>query len=95
MPLRAHAATSSDPYRAYGPTVVHTKRKGLRANGQVLGTRNATKKIIEEAKKEACEVIVMAADADRNRVTGNVMWTQEPQRVRRKAKLPVYLVFDD
>jgi hypothetical protein len=37
----------------------------------------------------------MAADADRNRVSGNMMWTQEPQRVRRKAKLPVYLVFDD
>jgi nucleotide-binding universal stress UspA family protein len=76
-------------------TIKRLERKGLRANGQVLGTRNATKKIIEEAKKEACEVIVMAADADRNRVTGNVMWTQEPQRVRRKAKLPVYLVFDD
>ena len=76
-------------------TIKRLERKGLRANGQVLGTRNATKKIIEEAKKEACEAIVMAADADRNRVTGNVMWTQEPQRVRRKAKLPVYLVFDD
>jgi nucleotide-binding universal stress UspA family protein len=76
-------------------TIKRLERKGLAANGHVLGTRNATKKIIEEAKKEACEVIVMAADADRNRVTGNVMWTQEPQRVRRKAKLPVYLVFDD
>ena len=76
-------------------TIKRLERKGLAANGHVLGTRNATKKIIEEAKKEGCEVIVMAADADRNRVTGNMMWTQEPQRVRRKAKLPVYLVFDD
>ena len=76
-------------------TIKRLERKGLAANGQVLGTRNATKKIIEEAKKEGCEAIVMAADADRNRVTGNMMWTQEPQRVRRRAKLPVYLVFDD
>ena len=76
-------------------TIKRLERKGLAANGHVLGTRNATKKIIEEAKKEGCEVIVMAADADRNRVTGNMMWTQEPQRVRRKAKLPVYLVVDD
>ena len=76
-------------------TIKRLERKGLAANGHVLGTRNATKKIIEEAKKEGCEVIVMAADADRNRVSGNMMWTQEPQRVRRKAKLPVYLVFDD
>jgi nucleotide-binding universal stress UspA family protein len=76
-------------------TIKRLERKGLKADGHVLGTRNAAKKIIEEAKKEDCEVIVMAADADRNRVTGNMMWTQEPQRVRRKAKLPVYLVFGD
>jgi hypothetical protein len=37
----------------------------------------------------------MAADADRNRVTGNMMWSQEPQRVRRKSKLPVYLVVEE
>jgi nucleotide-binding universal stress UspA family protein len=76
-------------------TIKRLERKGLAANGQVLGTRNATKKILEEAKKEGCEAIVMAADADRNRVTGNMMWSQEPQRVRRKAKLPVYLVPDE
>ena len=71
------------------------ERKGLKASGHVLGTRNAWKKIVEEAKKEACEAIVMAADPDRNRVTGNAMWSQEPQRVRRRAKVPVYLVVDD
>jgi hypothetical protein len=37
----------------------------------------------------------MAADEDRNRVTGNAMWSQEPQRVKRKAKLPVYLVVEE
>ena len=39
-----------------------------------------------------CEAIVMAADPDRNRLVATAMWSQEPQRVRRKAKLPVYLV---
>jgi nucleotide-binding universal stress UspA family protein len=76
-------------------TIKRLERKGLKADGHVLGTRNAYKKIVEEAKKEDCEAIVMAADSDRNRVTGNMMWSQEPQRVRRKAKLPVYLVFED
>jgi nucleotide-binding universal stress UspA family protein len=76
-------------------TIKRLERKGLKADGHVLGTRNAYKKILEEAKKEDCEAIVMAADSDRNRVTGNMMWSQEPQRVRRKAKLPVYLVFED
>jgi nucleotide-binding universal stress UspA family protein len=76
-------------------TIRRLERKGIEAGGHVLGTRNATKKILEEAKHEGCEAIVMAADADRNRVTGNMMWSQEPQRVKRKAKLPVYLVADD
>ncbi|MGZ4166138.1 MAG: universal stress protein [Solirubrobacteraceae bacterium] len=76
-------------------TIKRLERKGLEAHGHVLGTRNATKKILEEAKKEGCEAIIMAADADRNRVTGNMMWSQEPQRVRRKAKVPVYLVVED
>jgi nucleotide-binding universal stress UspA family protein len=76
-------------------TIRRLQRKGLDADGHVLGTRNATKKILAEAKKEGCDAIVMASDPDRNRFTGNMMWTQEPQRVRRKAKLPVYLVPDE
>jgi nucleotide-binding universal stress UspA family protein len=76
-------------------TISRLERKGVKADGHVLGTRNATKKILEEAKKEGCGAIVMAADADRNRVTGNMMWSQEPQRVKRKAKLPVYLVAEE
>jgi nucleotide-binding universal stress UspA family protein len=70
------------------------KRKGLKADGHVLGTRKATKKILEEAARERSEAIVMAADPDRNRVVGDLLWSQEPQRVRRKAKLPVFLVLD-
>jgi nucleotide-binding universal stress UspA family protein len=70
------------------------KRKGIEAEGHVLGTRKATKKILEEARKEACEAIVMAADRDRNRFVGDLLWSQEPQRVRRRSKLPVFLVVD-
>lgn len=68
------------------------ERKGLKADGHVLGTRDGAKKIVQEAAKENCQAIVMAADPDRNRVVGNLMWTQEPQRVRRRAKVPVFLV---
>lgn len=71
------------------------ERKGIKAKGHVIGTRNATKKILAEAAKEGCDGIVMAADPDRSRVTASMMWTQEPQRVRRKARVPVYLVPDD
>ena len=61
------------------------KRKGIEADGHVLGTRKATKKILEEAAKEGCDAIVMTADPDRNRLIADFMWTQEPQRVRRRA----------
>jgi nucleotide-binding universal stress UspA family protein len=70
------------------------RRKGLEADGSVFGTRKSTKRICDEAAKEGCEAIVMAADPDRNRFVGDMIWSQEPQRVRRKAKLPVYLVPD-
>jgi nucleotide-binding universal stress UspA family protein len=78
-----------------GKAIKRLERKGLTANGHVLGTRNATKKIVQEAAKHDCQAIVMAADPDRNRVVGNLMWTQEPQRVRRRAKVPVFLVEED
>jgi nucleotide-binding universal stress UspA family protein len=70
------------------------KRNGIQAEGHVLGTRKATKKILEEAAKEGCEAIVMSADPDRSRFVGSMLWSQEPQRVCRRAKLPVFLVFD-
>jgi nucleotide-binding universal stress UspA family protein len=71
------------------------KRKGLEADGHVVGTRKSTKKILEEATLQECEAIVMAADPDRSRLIADAMWSQEPQRVRRKAKVPVFLVPDD
>jgi nucleotide-binding universal stress UspA family protein len=68
------------------------KKKGVSAEGHVLGTRKSTKKILGEAAKENCDAIVMGADPDRFRLISDMMWEQEPQRVRRRAKLPVYLV---
>jgi nucleotide-binding universal stress UspA family protein len=89
LPTRAEWAAQRD---LVDQAIKRLKRKGLTAEGHVLGTRNATKKILEEAAQHQCQAIVMAADPDRNRVVGNVMWSQEPQRVRRKARLPVFLV---
>ncbi|MBV9416501.1 MAG: universal stress protein, partial [Solirubrobacterales bacterium] len=72
--------------------VKRLKRKGIEADGRVIGTRNATKKIVQEATISGCDAIVMTADPDRNRVVGDFVWSQEPQRVRRRAKIPVFLV---
>jgi nucleotide-binding universal stress UspA family protein len=74
--------------------VKRLKRKGIEAEGHILATRKSTKRICAEAVKEGCEAIVMAADPDRNRWVSDFLWEQEPQRVRRKAKIPVFLVVE-
>ena len=68
------------------------EKAGVEADGHVIGARNATKRIVREARRLGCGAIVMCADEPRNRFVGNFMWSQEPQRVRRRAGVPVYLV---
>ena len=75
--------------------VKRLRRKGFEVDGRVVGTRKAAKRICQEAQESGCEAIVMAADPDRNRVIGDMLWSQEPQRVRRRAKLPVFLVVEE
>ncbi|MDP9399371.1 MAG: universal stress protein [Actinomycetota bacterium] len=68
------------------------RRRGLRAEGQVLGTRAAAKRIVQEARRVGAGAIVMGADTPRNRFVADFFWSQEPYRVRRRARIPVYLV---
>ena len=68
------------------------ERHGLKATGQVLGTRNATRRIVDVARRTGCDAIVMGADPPRHWVVADFVWSQEPYRVRRRARLPVYLV---
>ena len=74
-----------------GTAVEALQRRGVEATGHVLATRKATKRIIGEAKRLECGAIVMSADPPRNRLVADLMWSQEPYRVRRRAELPVYL----
>jgi nucleotide-binding universal stress UspA family protein len=89
MPTKAEWA---EQRKIVTKAVKRLRRQGFEADGEVFGTRKATKRICQAASTAGCEAIVMSADRDRNRWTGDFMWTQEPQRVRRKAKLPVFLV---
>jgi hypothetical protein len=68
------------------------KRRGVEATGQVLATRRATKRILGEAERLGCGAIVMPADAPRNRLLADLMWSQEAYRVKRRSRVPVYLV---
>jgi nucleotide-binding universal stress UspA family protein len=88
LPTKREWAEQRD---AVASAIKRLKRRRLSADGHVVGTRNATKLIRNEAAAHRCEAIVMGADPDRNRMIANAMWEQEPQRVRRRSKLPVYL----
>ena len=71
------------------------KRNGIKAEGHVLATRKATKRIVSEAERLGCDVIVKGGDPPRNRFVGDFIWSQEPYRVQRRAGLPVYVVTED
>jgi nucleotide-binding universal stress UspA family protein len=92
MPTRQELA---DQREFVASAIKRLKREGLPATGHVFGTRKATARICQEAVKYECQAIVMAADPDRNRFVGDMLWTQEPQRVRRRAKVPVFLVVEE
>jgi nucleotide-binding universal stress UspA family protein len=68
------------------------KIQAIEASGQVLATRSAAKRIVAEAVSRQCDAIVMAADPPRHWVIENLLWSHEPHRVRRRARIPVYLV---
>jgi nucleotide-binding universal stress UspA family protein len=68
------------------------RRKGIEADGRVVGTRGAAKRIVREARRLECDAIVMGADPPRHRLLADFIWSQEPYRVRRRADVPVYLV---
>jgi nucleotide-binding universal stress UspA family protein len=72
--------------------VARLTRQDISASGQVLGTRNAAKRILMEARRRRADAIVMAADPPRHWLFSDMIWSQEPYRVRRLAEVPVYLV---
>ena len=67
------------------------RKAGFEASAQVIGTRRAAKRILGEAQRFGAQAIVMGCDRDRG-LLGDFMWSHEPYRVQRRAKLPVYLV---
>jgi nucleotide-binding universal stress UspA family protein len=74
--------------------VARLERKGVEAAGRVIGTRAGAKRIVREAERLGCDAIVMGADERRHALIRNFIWSQEPYRVRRRARVPVFLVVD-
>jgi nucleotide-binding universal stress UspA family protein len=78
--------------RVVSEAVAALRRCGIQSEGRVVATRKGSKRIVAEAERLGCAAIVMSADPDRHWLVGDFMWSQEPQRVRRRAKVPVHLV---
>jgi len=90
--LRPNAREWQEQREIVAGAIKALERKGLQADGNILGTRKATKRIVGEAERLGCEAIVMTADPPHNRLRADLMWSQEPYRVKRRAKIPVHLV---
>jgi nucleotide-binding universal stress UspA family protein len=93
--LRPNAGEWQAQRDSVGGAIKLLEKRGVQADGNVLGTRKATTRIVGMARQLSCEAIVMAADPPRNRLLANMMWSQEPYRVKRRARIPVHLVVDD
>jgi nucleotide-binding universal stress UspA family protein len=67
------------------------EKAGFDASGHVIGTRRAAKRILDESRRFGADAIVMGADPHRG-IASDFIWSQEPHRVARRARVPVYLV---
>jgi len=93
--LRPNAKEWQDQRDSVADAIKLLEQRRVEADGDILATRKATKRIVGTAKRLGCEAIVMAADPPRNRILADMMWTQEPYRVQRRAPMPVHLVVED
>jgi nucleotide-binding universal stress UspA family protein len=67
------------------------EKAGFEARALVLATRRPRKRFLQEARARGVDAIVMGADDDRGLI-GDFLWSQEPQRVAKRSRIPVYLV---
>jgi nucleotide-binding universal stress UspA family protein len=90
--LRPNSKEWQDQRDNVANAIQRLEQRGVEADGDILATRKTTRRIVGTAKRLGCEAIVMAADPPRNRFLGDFMWSQEPYRVRRRARVPVHLL---
>ena len=70
------------------------ERLGVVAAGEVVRSRSAAKNIAAKANAGKYIAVVMTADPEPNWLVRELMWSHDPYRVRRLAKLPVHLAVD-
>lgn len=68
------------------------EKAGIKADGHIVTTRHPFKSIRNQAKQRGCDAIIMGADPRRPWFIRNLMWSQEPYRIRAGMQIPVHLV---
>jgi len=84
-----------DQHKLVAEAISDLKQKGVAADGEIISTRSAAARIAREANRRRAGAIVMAADPPKHWLIADLMWSQEPYRVRRLADVPVYTVVDE
>ena len=81
-------------HKSVAKAVKALRKRGVRAEGRVVGTRSAPITMASQPRRSASWTIFLAADPPRSAWVSDFIWSQEPQRVRKRARVPVYLVTD-
>lgn len=68
------------------------EKMGIKADGNIVVTRDPRKSILRETRRLGCEAIVMGADNRRPWLIADFMWSQAPYRVARRAPVPCHIV---
>ena len=71
------------------------ERQGIDVKGEVMRSRSAAKSIAAKANTGSYLSLVMAADPEPHWLTRGLMWSHEPYRAKRLAKLPVHLTIEE
>jgi nucleotide-binding universal stress UspA family protein len=87
--LRPSRREIEEHQRNVADAIEALERLGVGADGHIITTRRATRSILAEARRTGSREIVMGADRPRSRLLADFMWSQEPYRVRRRARVPV------
>jgi nucleotide-binding universal stress UspA family protein len=92
--LRPNKRELQEQHDSVASAVTWLKRRDIPVTGEVTSTRNAFKRILSEARRRRADAIIMAADPPQHWLVSNLVWAQDPHRVRRLADVPVYLVIE-
>ncbi|MDR0808045.1 MAG: universal stress protein [Gemmobacter sp.] len=71
--------------------IARLEKMGVETRGHIVTTRHPAKSIGKIVDQYGCDAVVMGADPRRSALIATFMWSQEPYRVQRALRVPVYL----